>query len=163
MTKEHVWERPDVWGATVHSTLCVRSQRGAARRRTASVEVDWGVLVARTLDWSRRLAWAGALGWPGVWEVAVGLPWARSRRWGRHFHHGSRGWRTRTRIRYGGRRMAAIRHDLLGHRSQWHAMGCVPAVAQVFLLAYGTITNLNIRRCEPWWSASPETIRDYGP
>ena len=74
MTKEHVWERPDVWGATVHSTLCVRSQRGAARRRTASVEVDWGVLVARTLDWSRRLAWAGALGWPVVWEVAVGLP-----------------------------------------------------------------------------------------
>ena len=82
MTKEHVWERPDVWGASVHSTLCVRSQRGAARRRTASVEVDWGVLVARTLDWSRRLAWAGALGWPGVWEVAVGLQRRRFGLWG---------------------------------------------------------------------------------
>ena len=45
----------------------------------------------------------------------------------------------------------------------WYAMGGVPAVAQVFLLAYDTITNLHIRRCEPWWSASPETIRDYGP
>ena len=77
MTKEHVWERPGVWGATVHSTLCVRSQRGAARRRTASVEVEWVVLVALTLDWSRRLAWAGALGWPGMWKAAVGLPWAR--------------------------------------------------------------------------------------
>ena len=66
MTKEHVWERPGVWGAPVHSTLCVRSQRGAARHRTASVEVEWVVLVALTLDWSKRLAWAAELGWPGM-------------------------------------------------------------------------------------------------
>jgi hypothetical protein len=71
MTKEHVWERPGVWGAPVHSTLCVRSQCGAARRRTASVEVEWVVLVALTLDWSRdslgrvRLGGLGCRFW--VW------------------------------------------------------------------------------------------------
>ena len=45
----------------------------------------------------------------------------------------------------------------------WYAMGGVPAVAQVFLLSYDTITSLQIRRCEPRWSASPETVRDFGP
>ena len=31
------------------------------------------------------LGWACKLGWPGVWEGAVGLSWAQPRRWGRYF------------------------------------------------------------------------------
>ena len=153
MTKEHVWERPGVWGAPVHSTLCVRSQRGAARRRTASVEVEWVVLVALTLDWSRRLAWAGALGWPGMWKAAVGFPWARGT-FGSRLGVG-------TEVKSGP--VVSCSLSSVTVHVHWYAMGGVPAVAQVFLLAYDTVTSLQIRRCEPRWSASPETVRDFGP
>ena len=131
----------------------MRSQRGAARRRTASVEVEWVVLVALTLDWSRRLAWAGALGWPGIWKAAVGLPWARGT-FGSRLGVG-------TEVKSGP--VVSCSLSSVTVHVHWYAMGGVPAVAQVFLLSYDTITSLQIRRCEPRWSASPETVRDFGP
>ena len=156
MTKEHVWERPGVWGATVHSTLCVRSQRGAARRRTASVEVEWVVLVALTLDWSR-----GALPAP---PSAPSMQRRKICMWGEAGSVlGTFGSRLGVGTEVKSGPVVSCSLSSVTVHVHWYAMGGVPAVAQVFLLSYDTITSLQIRRCELRWSASPETVRDFGP
>ena len=68
---------------TAHVALVHTARAGGSRG--GSIELVRVLRVARALDWSRILAWAGTLDSPGVWEVAVGLPGARSRCWRRNF------------------------------------------------------------------------------
>ena len=81
--KKHDWERPGRSGTTVHTSPHTHSQRRAAGWFSVSIEVERVCLVAQALDRSR----AGTPGRHRVREGALGLPWARSRRWGRHFDH----------------------------------------------------------------------------
>ena len=89
MCNTHTWAVLQILDTVLRipdtSTLEHTSRRGTHTPIHGSIELVRVLRVARALDWSGILAWAGALGRPGVWEVAVGLPWARSRRGRRNF------------------------------------------------------------------------------